>query len=362
MACFIALVMLLMLMGGCQKSHPQTLGTIEGKPVWDQELFDEIGESRLKRLGKESTYSEFKRRVAPLMVETLRRRVYERSLLVYARRAGTVVPEALVDAAVERQRNLSRKDVHAQKANGEIYVIDDSRLGFAKDRKTIHKRLLADEYERSQLERVAAVWRDEVVAYYDANPQEFNLRYVVRVRVIMVPDLREATAVDMALDRGYAFDKVAKHFSRYRKEQGGLSDPYISKKPVEEYEGLSSEKLNRAVRELTVGGHSRRIDLDRGHAWVKLERYERKVTRPLAEVYRAIEKKIYDQKYLKAKKKLKGRLLHDSKSTPIEEMAMKATIRAAKQYGKFGVEWPEWNKGGWNFSLDRFTRRMRQGK
>lgn len=306
------------------------VGHINGKAVYAGEVFREIGEDELTRLGNTLPRLAFRDQSLRLVDDTLRGRVVN-SLILAEAEGGLSEREQLGLLAFLKQE---REKVLAEYGSGVAAVADAELIkkrgyGVEEELERRRQKLLVEKFLNEKLLPHTFVNRREVERYYQDHFREFNPTPSVTVRVIIARDLEAADRVDAALAKGESFEVVAKQFSAFRPEQGGLLPSFNLKGPLAEFNELSWKQLNEKVRKLEVGGYCDRTDLDGSFGWAKLEGVEGREARSLQEASLEIEQKIRGTKFSTRQQKYIADLFQKGNFTPLEKMRdeiMKVTM------------------------------------
>lgn len=311
------------------------VGQVNGKPIYASEIFRQIGEQQLDRLGTTLPRIEFRREVVSLVVKTLRSEVQNALILAEAERDLTEQQQLGLLGALE----VEREKMLARYGNGVPAVADETmrrELGFDLDTALRFKRqeILVSKYRREKILPQIHVTRREVERYYRDNFQQFNSAPTVTVRVIIVPTEAEAKKVEADLAAGVSFADAAKKHSTYRRTQGGLMDPFVLRTPVNQFNELVWPQLNEQVRTLAVGQHSPPLKIDRGYGFVFIENVAGGKSQPLSEVFLDIERGLRRQKANQTQLKNLQKLMEEGNYTPIDVMGPALVEVAMSRYAR----------------------------
>lgn len=312
------------------------VGDIYGKPVYAGEVFSEIGEDQLARLGQIHPRLEFRERAAALIRGKLNEWLYNKLLIAEAE-------SALSDR--ERQslpgiRHIERERLIAKYGGGVPAIANQALIrerGYGVE-EAVNRHtqvLILRKYRDEKIMSKVSVNRREVERYYRDHPHEFNPTPSVTLRLIVARDTATADKIDSALAAGTPFAEVAQAHSAFRAEDGGLLPPFQLEGPVSEFDELQWGPVNEKVRGLSPGEHSDRTPVDGSFYWVMLEDLQAQEPRTLQEVYLEIEKKLREDKEQRLHKKLMAELFRHGNYTPFEQMSVSlldvAMVRYARQ-------------------------------
>jgi parvulin-like peptidyl-prolyl isomerase len=297
------------------------VGQVNGKPIYASEIFRVIGEDVLERLGREKPRLEFQRDAAELVINELRSRITNAVILAEAERGLTEQEQMGLALFVKQQREEILSKYGGVLSQAEAGLMRDNGRTLDEELESRRQRLLTDKYLRDKLHPRVSVNRREVERYYYDHPDEFNPAPTVTVRVILVPTAAAADEVEKALTAGASFESVARQYSSFRADAGGLLSPFRLSGPLSSFSAMSFPQLNEAVRQLSEGQRSPRVKLDQGFGWVMLEKVEGGKAKTLEEAFLEIESRIRSQKFNMLSRRYLDQLMKSGNYTPIDQMA-----------------------------------------
>lgn len=294
------------------------IGQINGKPIYATDIFEAVGTETLARLGASQPRMQFRQRVSQLLGQKLQQMVFDALLLA----------EAESSLSEQQQQGLLGMLRKFREERMQEIIYNDGPRSDAAQQRTIEERVARDVEERRQQLIIQKHLRDkifpkvdvsrrEVERYYRNHPGEFNPPGKVTLRLILVRDEAAAEAVAADLEAGKAFGDVAGEHSTYRPAEGGLM---TFEARISDFDDLSWPKLNEAIRGLSAGEDTGRVDIDGRVAWAYLESYEAPESRSLNEVWLEIEKKLRSQEFERAQRQYMGELMERGNFTPMEQM------------------------------------------
>jgi parvulin-like peptidyl-prolyl isomerase len=310
------------------------VGQVNGKPIYASEVFRVIGDDVLARLGREKPRLEFQRDAAELIANELRSRVTNAVILAEAERGLTEQEQMGLLGFIKQQREEILSRYGGVLALAEAGILRDTGRTLDEELEARRQRLLTDKYLREKLYPKIHVNRREVERYYADHPEEFNPAPTVTVRLILVTDEKRAELVDDALKQDASFESVAKQYSSFRADAGGLLPPFQISGPLSSFSSLSFPQLNEAARTLKEGEHSPRVKLDKGFGWVKIEKLVGGESRTLEQAFLEIEARLKGQKFNALSRRYLDQLMRSGNYTPIEDMAAALLNVAMSRYAR----------------------------
>lgn len=298
------------------------VGQINGKAVYANDVFNEIGPEQLVRIGQVNPRLVFREQAQRLIRDTMRSRIFNALIVAEAERNLSPQEQLGLLGFLKRER----EKMLAEYGGGSL-AETNQRLrreqGYDLDQALENKRkqTLIEKYLFEKLMPKISVNRRKIERYYRDNPQEFNPSPSVTVRVIIVRSESDAAEVDKALASGVTFEEAARKFSTARANEGGLMPTFALNSPLSEFNELAWNELNEKVRTLTEGQHSDRTPIREGFGWVKLEKLEGGRSRSLQEAFLDIEVLLKNQKYKALYDKYLLDLLDNGNFTPLDEMS-----------------------------------------
>ncbi|MBL9032724.1 MAG: hypothetical protein JNM80_13600 [Phycisphaerae bacterium] len=273
----------------------EKVGEINGRPVWANEVFDEIGPTLANAVrvatasaGRDAAQLADARRewlgLVRQVVASKLRRVIEDELLSSEFRAGLKPQEkqglkAFLDNLVENQRRQAGGRAAAER---ELREANLTRQELVRERE--RQLFIYYETERSIRSRARVSWKD-VQVYYERNREAYNPTPKAVFRVIRV-SADKAEEVAAALATGRPFAEVARSpENMMRRSEGGLLSPieFEGEYAKADFFDAAMAPLNEAARALTPGAHTPTpVEVGGDRVWLMLERIDAK-TRPLSD-------------------------------------------------------------------------------
>lgn len=295
------------------------VGQVNGKPIYASEVFRSIGEEVLERLGQTKPRLAFQQDAMDLIANELRARVTNAMILAEAERTLSEQEKLGLLGYLKQQREeiISRYGGGVQ-ALAEEELLKRTGRTLEEELEVRRQKLLSDKFLGEKLRPRIVVTRKEVERYYQDKISEFNPPPSAELRIIVVTNDEDAATVAKALAEGASFEAVAREYSRYNQSEGGLLK-YEGR--LAEFKELGIEPINERVRQLRPGEQSSQIDLERGAAWVRLEKLETGEGRSLQDVFLDIEARLRSQKFNTLSRKHLDELLRNGNYTPVDQMA-----------------------------------------
>lgn len=311
------------------------VGQINGKAVYASDIFNEIGQEQLVRIGQVNPRLVFREQSQRLIHETIRSRVFNALIIAEAERNLSEQEQLGLLGFLKREREkLLAEYGGGSLAQANQRLRQEQGYGLDEALENKRKRVLIEKYLSEKLGPKITVNRREVERYYRDNPREFNPSPSATVRVIIVKTAQAADEVDKALAEGVAFEDAAKKYSTARANEGGLLPTFPLKGPLSKFNELAWKELNEKVRTLSVGQHSDRTPIGDGLGWVKLEKLEGGDSRSLQEASLDIEALLRTRKYKDLYDKYMLDLLENGNFTPLDEMGNDLLRVAMDRYAK----------------------------
>ncbi|MBI1374117.1 MAG: hypothetical protein GC159_15470 [Phycisphaera sp.] len=297
------------------------VGQVNGKPIYANEVIERIGEEQLRRLGTSLPRLGFQQEAFKLVDAELRSHVQNEMLLAEAERNLTEQEQLGLASLKQKRREellakygggvLAEAERNIQKEEGHTLEVELERW---------RQKVIVDKFMRDEIQPKIHVNRREVERYYRNHEKEFNPTPSVTVRVIIVTDPNVADEVDAALNAGKPFADVAKEYSRFRADKGGLMDTFKLEGPMNEFSALAWKEMNEKVRTLKAGQHSDRTKIAPGFGWAMVDSLEQGEAKGLQEVFIDIENRIRGNKFRLEQNKYLVELLRNGNYTSVELM------------------------------------------
>lgn len=297
------------------------VGQVNGRPIYASQIFRDIGEDTLKRIGGSEPRLAFKERAAELIEAKLREKITNALILAEAER-GLTDP---MRAGLQNYLKIEREKILAQYGGGapgpaEQALIAAKGHGIAEELEQRRQKALVDKFLHDKFYPKIAVHRREVERYYEDHPEEFNPNPTVTVRVIVVTGHAKADAVDKAL-QAHPFGDVAKQQSEVAAANGGTMGPFHLSRPMSQFNELKWDKLNEKVRGLKAGEWSDRTDLGSDQfGWIMLQQLQGGKSRTLKQAFLDIEGRLRAMKISRLQRHYISALFRHGNFTPVEEM------------------------------------------
>jgi len=307
------------------------VGHINGKPVYASRIFREVGEQTLETLGRSKPVREFRADLAELFGAKLGEMVSTSLVLAEAESQLSERERQGLQAMLAKHREDLISRHGGALALAEEYLQRERGLTLDEAVEQHRQRILISRYMQSKLMPRVHVGRREVERYYQEHHQEFNPPEKLTLRMIRVEDEATADEVDAALEAGEPFAEVARRYSTYRPDNGGMLPQFTCNRP--EFDELAWPALNRRVRLLEEGLHTPRTAIDGGWAWVYLEDVERKPGQPLREVFLEIEEQLRRQEFVRLERRYMSEMRQRGNFTPLDQMLAALIEVAVNRYG-----------------------------
>lgn len=308
------------------------VGQVNGKPIFASEVFRAIGEEVLQRLGQTKPRQAFQQDAMELIANELRARVTNAMILAEAERTLTEQEKLGLLGFLKQQR----EEVIARYGGGVQALAEQELLRLTgrtldEELEVRRQKLLSDKFLGEKLRPRIVVTRREVERYYHDKQSEFNPPPSAELRIIVVTNDEAAAKVREALASGASFESVAREYSRYNPGEGGMLK-YNGR--LAEFKELGIEAINERVRRLGAGEQSAEIELERGAAWVRLEKLQTGDARSLQDVFLEIEARLRSQKFNALSRKQLDELLRNGNYTPVDQMARALLDVAMTRYAR----------------------------
>lgn len=308
------------------------VGQINGRPVYASQIFQQIGDEQLERLGSENDRLSFKREVRNIIAGHLRSRISDALIVAEAEASLTEREQMGLLALIQMEREKLIAEAGGYLAGAEASVRDMGYAGIDDYLEAKRREKLVDQkYLQEKLLPKIQVTRRDVEAYYQAHAEQFNPPPRITLRMILVMDDNTAQQVSQALEAGEDFESVAREHSRFKPDDGGFGQ---FESQLSEFSGFGLEPLNQAVRQLAPGGRSNRIELENGWAWVKLIDVQQRPGKRLGEVYLDIENRLRAARFHELQREYVTDLLERGNYTPIPQMLNMLVDVAMARYAR----------------------------
>jgi hypothetical protein len=308
------------------------VGHINGKPVYASRVFREVGEQTLETLGRSKPVREFRADLAELFSAKLGEMVSTSLVLAEAESQLSERERQGLQAMLARHREDLISRHGGALALAEDYLQRERGLTLDEAVEQHRQRVLISRYMQSKLMPRVHVGRREVERYYQEHHARFNPPEKLTLRMIRVEDEAAAAEVEAALAAGEPFAEVARRYSKYRPDEGGLMNQFTTT-DRKQFNELVWPALNRRVRLLEEGLYTPRTAIDGGWAWVYLEEVERKPGQPLREVFLEIEEQLRRQEFVRLERRYMREMRQRGNFTPLDQMLAALIEVAVNRYG-----------------------------
>ncbi len=259
----------------------------EGQPVIRKIFQEFVGEERTRQV----------ERAQKELIEDLidRRLIYQ-----VARREGVLPSSAEVQGAIDeiRRTNDATDDAKFRA------LLKTEGLTLEQIRRSINERLAIGRILARQVRSTIIVSEDELVKYYEANPEKFQRKPEADIGLILVailPDRNATQAQERAeealakIRAGADFAAVAREYSDSPTRDRGGHLGVVHK-------GDLAPEIELQAFGLPAGGVSPAVRTDAGWNIIKVERAEAETLTPYADVREAVRQEVFTEKF-EAKRK-----------------------------------------------------------
>jgi hypothetical protein len=296
------------------------VGQVNGKPIYASTIFKAIGEDVFVRLGQETPRLEFKNKAKELIDADLKSRVVNQLLLAEAEKGlGEREQMGLAGYLVSERERLLAKYGGGVQAIAEENLKKEKGKTLDEEVESIRQRQLTQKFLQEKIFPKIHINRKDVERYFQDHIKEFQQDPSVTLRLLVAPNDKVAEQVEKDLAAGKPFDQVAKEYSVFRAEQGGLMEPY--KTSLENFKGLRWDELNAQVQKLKEGQVTPRTKIDIGYAWVKLDKLELGERQELKDVFLQLENTLRAARFQQLTHKYTNDLLTNGNYTPLDQMS-----------------------------------------
>jgi hypothetical protein len=174
-------------------------------------------------------------------------------------------------------------------------------------------------------------WR-EVELAYERDYDLYNPAPVARLRMIQASDPEKAASIREALAAGRPFEEIAREFSDFRAEEGGLWTIEVEREGYANTRIFAPEELNSVASALEPGEVSDEFEWSGSRVWLSLEAIETPPGKSLYEaqheIYRRLQQQRVGEEELAYLERIRGR----GSMTDVETMVFRLLEIAEERY------------------------------
>lgn len=301
------------------------VGQINGKPVYASSIFQAIGDDVLRQLGRNTSRLGFRRQVEQLIQGEVERRVIDALILAEAEKDLGEEQHRQLLAYMEKEREQILAQHLGSKALAERALQEEFGRSLEEELEIRRQRALIDRYRHEKLRPQVVVTRRDVERYYRDNYDQYHQSASVEVEIIFVQDQTTAEQIDSTLASGTAFDDLNQRSSTIT-GSGSLA----------EFEAVRWEALNEAIRELEVGEHTPRIEVEGGYAWARLVSIEGGESQSIKDVFLDIERRLQANQANQLWRRHIMEMRAEGNFTPVDQMTRALLEVAMSRYAAPG--------------------------
>jgi parvulin-like peptidyl-prolyl isomerase len=307
------------------------VGQINGRPVFASEFLAPM-DARLRAEASRLPPNQWRQTA----IQTIGRAVVDRmnEELVLAEFQAQLTPESRqgLFAFVERMRqeivaeNLGSESLAGRRLQESEGLTLDEKVKQQRDREIIRAQL-----GRAIRDRVYVSWR-EVELAYERDYDLYNPAPVARLRMIQASDPEKAASIREALAAGRPFEEIAREFSDFRAEEGGLWTIEVEREGYANTRIFAPEELNSVASALEPGEVSDEFEWSGSRVWLSLEAIETPPGKSLYEaqheIYRRLQQQRVGEEELAYLERIRGR----GSMTDVETMVFRLLEIAEERY------------------------------
>lgn len=260
----------------------------------------EEGQPVIRKIHQEFVGDERTRQIARAQRQLIEELIERRLMIQVARREGVLPSAAEVQGAIdELKRTNNIADENQFRA-----LLKAEGLTLEQVRRSIGDRLAVGRILSRQVRATIIVSEDELLKYYESNPEKYQRKPEADIRLILVavrPGRNDAQARERAAEalakirEGVDFAEVARQYSDSPTRDRGGQLGVVHK-------GDLAPEIEQQAFGLPPGGVSPTVRTGAGWNIIKVERARVEGLAPYAEVRDAIREEIFGQKF-EAKRK-----------------------------------------------------------
>lgn len=307
------------------------VGQINGRPVFASEFFAPM-DARLRAEASRLPPNQWRQ----MAVQTIGRAVVDRmnEELVLAEFQAQLTPETRqgLFAFVERMRqeivaeNLGSESLAGRRLQESEGLTLDEKVKQQRDREIIRAQL-----GRAIRDRVYVSWR-EVELAYERDFDLYNPAPIARLRMIQVSDPKKAEAVRAAIASGRAFEEIAREFSDFRAEEGGLWTIEVERGGYASTRIFAPDELNAVATTLEPGEISDEFEWSGSRVWLTLDAIETPPGKTLYEAQHEIYQRLQQQRVGEEELAYLERIRGRGSMTDVETMVLRLLEIAEERY------------------------------
>lgn len=311
----------------------QMVGQINGRPVFADEFFrpmDARLRSEAQRLPPREWLAQTRKDIEAALFDKLR------DELLLAEFQSTLTPEQKlgVVAFIETVRddlisgNLGSESIANQR------LLETEGLDLESKVEDITQRQFILQQLRTAIgNRVQVSYRD-VQLYYEQNLGDFVPAPVARFTLIRAPldDPARIERIEAALASGVPFDEVAAQETTFRQVSGGKLPVTLTTRDYATSTLIALPELNAALRRLSPGERTPRVDEQGAAWWARLDEIERPAGKSLYEAQLEIEDRLRAQRIREEETRYFAQLFERGSFSDFKDMSRRLLEFAAERY------------------------------
>lgn len=307
------------------------VGQINGRPVFASEFFAPM-DARLRAEAARLPPNQWRQTA----IQTIGRAVVDRmnEELVLAEFQAQLTPETRqgLFSFVERMRqeivaeNLGSESLAGRRLQEAEGLTLDEKVKQQRDREIIRAQL-----GRAIRDRVYVSWR-EVELAYERDYDLYNPAPIARLRMIQASDPEKAASVREALASGRSFEEVAREFSDFRSEEGGLWTIELDRAGYAGTRIFAPDELNEVASTLEPGEVSDEFEWSGSRVWLTLDAIETPPGKSLYEAQHEIYQRLQQQRVGEEEMAYLARIRGRGSMTDVETMVFRLLEIAEERY------------------------------
>ncbi|MEX0886267.1 MAG: peptidylprolyl isomerase [Phycisphaeraceae bacterium] len=292
------------------------VGQVNGRPIFARRVLGPI-EEQLASLGRGLPEPVFREEVAGLIADQLEQLVTHALILGEAERdLSDRERQGVAHMVHQHERELIRRHGRGSRAVADTVLRDRTGRNLDQSLRDFREQIIVDRHVRTNLWPRINVTRRHIARHYEENRETYQPPAVRTLRLVVVGDATEASAVRERIDAGETFADVAADGSlnAYRAHAGGRIE-------VRGDQPLAHDALNAAMRALEVGEHVGPIEAGGSYWFVSLENIEQAPGRSLRDVQLEIAARLERQQFDRLSRRYRDALYEAGSYNSIPEMA-----------------------------------------